>query len=344
MRSNLEKIAFGGEALARKEGQRLKALQLYRILLEESDRLHPLTTADLIDRLSAAGISCERKSIYSDLELLADFGVDIVKTATRPVAYYIGRRDFELSELKLLVDAVQSSKFITEEQSNRLIAKLERLASRHDRSTLQRQVFVRGRIKSMNDSVYYNVDELNVAITKAKKIRFSYFHYKIDFSSTDKLKKEYRRQDYVTSPFALHRDDENYYLIAFDDGRIKHYRVDKMEQITVLEEGREGAQQYAALDTAAYSKRVFGMFSGEARDVTLRFDNALIGVAVDRFGKDVFLAPDDDTHFIVHTKVIISPQFFSWLSGFGSGVQLLSPADAVQAYLQTVEQIINQYK
>lgn len=328
--------------LARREGQRLKLLHLYRILLEESDKQHPLSTSELIDRLAKLDIPSERKSIYTDLELLCDFGVDIVRAPARG-GYYIGSRDFELPELKLLVDAVQSSKFITEKQSDQLIAKLERLASRHDRGTLQRQVFVRGRIKSMNESIYYNVDELHAAITAGKKIRFSYFHYKLDFSAKNKLKKEYRKQDYITSPFALHRDDENYYLIAFDDDRIKHYRVDKMENITVLDQGRDGAESYAAFDTAAYSKRVFGMFSGEPRDVTLRFDNALIGVVVDRFGKDVFLAPADDSHFTVHVKVVISPQFFSWLAGFGDGVKLLSPADAAEEYKNTIQQIVNLY-
>lgn len=326
------------------ELQKCKLLYINKILLEESDENNPLSTRDIIDRLAEYGISAERKAIYSDLSQLEAFGVDIVKVGGSHTRYFIGRRDFELAELKLLVDAVQSSKFITEKKSSELIAKLATLASRSDRGLLQRQVYVRDRIKAMNESIYYNVDELNSAILSGKKISFSYYHYALDFGSLQKLKKFYRKELYITSPLALSWDDENYYLVAFDDQRIKHYRVDKMENIRMLREKCDVAQGYSGFNTAAYSKQVFGMFGGELTGVKLWFDNSLIGVAVDRFGKDAAIYPFDEGHFTLNTKVVISPQFFGWLAGFGDMVKLISPESAVLEYKEMTEKIADLYK
>ena len=330
--------------MARSEGQKLKLLYLNKILLEESDRSHPLTASDIIDRLGLLGIPAERKTVYADLELLRKFGVDVVKTGGRSCAYYIGKRDFELPELKLLVDAVQSSKFITVKKSEQLITKLEGLASRNNGRLLQHQVYVSGRIKTMNESIYYNVDKLSDAISRGRKISFSYYHLELDFSSSDKLKKSYRKPEYITSPFVLIWDNENYYLIAFDEDRIKHYRIDKMEDIQVTEDIREGDENFKSFDAASYSKQVFGMFGGKVCDIKLKFENSLAGVAVDRFGKDVFLAPLDRDHFTLNTRVVLSPQFFSWIFGLGSQAEILFPAEAAEEYRKMAENILSIYK
>lgn len=241
--------------------QKLKLLYLMEILLQQTDERHPMTVPGMIAQLAQRGISAERKSIYGDLEALRTFGMDIVQTKTKTTGYYVGSRTFEVPELKLLVDSVQSSKFITHKKTLALIKKIESLASIYDAQLLQRQVYVRGRVKSMNESVYYNVDEIADAISRDRQIRFHYFEYTIS------KQRRYRKAGayYVVSPLALMWDNENYYLLAWDaEAELrKHYRVDKMTDISALEMPREGTEDLSKLDLSAYSKKVFSMFSGE---------------------------------------------------------------------------------
>ena len=314
--------------MARSANQKLKLLYLRQFLLEHSDEAHPVTVADMIRHLAAHDISAERKSIYDDLESLRLFGMDIIQTKARNTGYYVGERDFELAELKLLVDSVQSSKFITHKKTLSLIGKIEGLASSHDGRQLQRQVYVRSRVKSMNESVYYNVDEISAAINGDRRIRFRYFEYTVS--------KERRfRHDgafYEVSPFALIWDDENYYLLAWDAaaGKLKHYRVDKMTEISATDTPREGSEAFAAVDMSSYSKKVFGMFTGRVESVSLRFENHLIGAVLDRLGQDAFIVPDGPDRFTVRTEVAVSPQFFAWVAGFGSEARILGPETVVE--------------
>ena len=270
--------------------QKLKLLYLMEILLQQTDERHPMTVPGMIAQLAQRGISAERKSIYGDLEALRTFGMDIVQTKTKTTGYYVGSRTFEVPELKLLVDSVQSSKFITHKKTLALIKKIESLASIYDAQLLQRQVYVRGRVKSMNESVYYNVDEIADAISRDRQIRFHYFEYTIS------KQRRYRKAGayYVVSPLALMWDNENYYLLAWDaEAELrKHYRVDKMTDISALEMPREGTEDLSKLDLSAYSKKVFSMFSGEEQTVRLRFANHLVGAVLDRFGKDVIVVAD----------------------------------------------------
>ncbi len=318
------------------------------ILQNQTDENHPMTLADIITELQRNGITAERKSLYDDMEALRIFGLDIVKTGGRNCGYYIANRTFELPELKLLVDAVQSSKFITAKKSNELIKKVESFTSRHEASTLQRQVFVTNRIKTMNESIYYNVDKIHNAISLGKKIRFLYFEWVVDFSSKDKIKKQYRRDKayYKVSPWALTWDDENYYLIAFDSkaGIIKHFRVDKMEKIEIIQEQRDGQSHFHQFDMATYSRKVFGMFSGEERTVKISFSNYLIGVVIDRFGKDVFISQRDNDHFVMTAKIVASPQFMGWLFSFGKNAEILSPEDLCKSYVQQVSEVCDIYR
>jgi predicted DNA-binding transcriptional regulator YafY len=312
-----------------------------RYLLQNSDEAHPVGIAQMVDELAAHGIAAERKSLYADLDALREFGLDIVQARGKTVGYYIGTREFELPELKLLVDSVQSSKFITQKKTLALIRKIESLASVHDAVLLQRQVYVRNRVKSMNESVYYNVDEISSAITGDKKIRFRYFEYTVD------KERRYRHDGayYEVSPWALMWDDENYYLLAFDTntGTIRHYRVDKMAQISACETFRDGKEAFARLDMSAYSKTVFGMFAGEAETVRLRFSNRLAGAVIDRFGRDVMLIREDDEHFSVTISAVVSPQFYAWVFGFGAEAEILSPAHVREGMTEMARDVLGKY-
>ena len=310
--------------MARSSYQKLKPLYIMNYLLQNSDEEHPVTIKQIVEYLGAQGISAERKSIYDDIEALRFYGLDIIHVdAGRFQGYYVAQRNFELPELKLLVDSVQSSKFITHKKTMTLIRKIEKLASIHEAQLLQRQVYVKNRIKTMNESIYYNVDAIHDGISQNRKIQFKYFEYTVEKT------RHYRKDGafYVVSPYALTWDDENYYMVAFDSeaGIIKHYRVDKMTDISTLEEHRDGRDAFEALDMAVYARKVFGMFSGEDVTVRLRFENHLVGVVLDRLGQDVMIVRDGDDHFTVSAEVVVSPQFFAWVCGFGAAAQIIGP-------------------
>ena len=321
--------------------QKLKLLVLLRYLMKSSDENHPLTVQDMIDELARHDIAAERKTIYDDIESLRRFGVDIVQRRDRTTGYYVAARDFELPELKLLVDSIQSSKFITQRKTLSLIKKIENLASVYDAQLLERQVYVRGRVKSMNESVYYNVDEISGAITRDRAIRFKYF----EFTVSGQRRYRHGGARYIVSPYALMWDDENYYLLAWDAtaARLKHYRVDKMTDIETLDQRREGKEAFRKLDMSSYSQRVFGMFGGEEQRVRLRFLNHLAGAVIDRFGKDTILSPDGDEHFIISVDLVVSPQFFAWVFGFGAEAEILSPESVRRQMGMQAAQIAAQY-
>ncbi len=327
--------------MAKQPNQKLKLLYLLKILTENTDEEHALTMAQLIEMLDACGVSAERKSIYDDIESLRTFGIDVETTPNRTVGYYIAERDFSLPELKLLVDAVQSSKFITTKKSMELIGKIENLASRHEASQLQRQVFVQNRIKTMNESIYYNVDFIHSAISENVQIGFRYFKW--DVHGERVLRHD--GAEYTVSPWALTWDDENYYLVAYDDaaGKIKHYRVDKMVRIRLLDTPRTGQDVFAKFDTAVYSKKIFGMYGGEEKLVKLRCARELAGVIIDRFGKDAMLVEDGDS-FTVTVHVFESPTFLSWVMGFGKDMQVLSPDSTRDALARQARDVLSLYE
>lgn len=327
--------------MAKSYQQKLKILYLLKILVEESDENHPMTTARLIEKLESYGISAERKSIYNDIAALCDFGVDIIKVSEKPGGYYLAEREFELAELKLLVDAVQASKFITTKKSRELIHKLEKLTSKENAKQLNRQVVVTKRSKAVNEKIYYNVDKIYEAIAKGVKIRFQYFAWTIEKEMELKKNGEF----YEVSPFLLSWDDENYYLIAYDGEAeiIKHFRVDKMLRITSTKEPREGAELFADFDVGAYTKKTFGMFAGEEETLTLICENALIGVMIDRFGQEVSVRKRDENTFFLRTKVAVSRQFFGWLSGLGKKVRLHAPEEVAKRYQTYLRDILQDY-
>ena len=328
--------------MARSAYQKLKPLYIMNYLLQNSDEDHLVSMSQLIEHLAAHGIPSERKSVYDDIEALRVFGLDIVQGGSgKNAGYYIANRSFELPELKLLVDSVQSSKFITHKKTATLIKKIETLASIHEAQLLNRQVYVKNRIKTMNESIYYNIDAIQSGISQNKKIQFKYFEYTVQKT------RHYRKDGafYVVSPFAMTWDDENYYLVAFDSqaGIIKHYRVDKMTEISSTEEDRDGLDAYQALDMAVYARKVFGMFSGEEESVQLRFENHLVGAVLDRLGQDVFIIADGDDHFTVRADVVVSPQFFAWVTGFGAAAQIIGPDDVIEKMRQHINSVAALY-
>ena len=324
------------------DNQKLKMLYLAKIFSEETDDQHGLEMPEIITKLSAYGVNADRKTLYMDFEELQHFGLDIISEKEgRKTFYYLGSRDFELPELKLLVDSVQSAKFITDKKSKELIKKLEALVSKYEAKQLQRQVVISGRIKAMNESIYYNVDKLHEAIGKDRQIRFLYYQWNI------KKEMELRKDgaQYQISPWGLMWDDENYYLVGYDseDQKVKHYRVDKMLKINVAEEKREGKEAFRQFDMPKYTKSLFGMFSGEQRPVTLVVRNDLVGVILDRFGKDIIVIPYDEEHFKTTVNVAVSPQFFGWIMSFGTGIKIISPEDVVEKLKEEIKQLSEQY-
>lgn len=313
--------------MAKNANQKLKLLRLYDVLLRQSDEEHPISVPELIKALDRWDIKAERKSVYDDMGALAELGVDIQSRKGRNAGWFIGVRDFELAELKLLVDAVQSSRFITKRKSDSLIRKLEKLASIHQAHQLQRQVYVDRRVKAMNESIYYNVDILHSAIAGQNVITFQYFDHNV------KKERVFRREGgiYRVAPYGLIWNSENYYLVGEDEqlGQLRHYRVDKMAR---LEQTEERCRVPADFNVADYAQKHFGMFSGSEVNMTLRFRSDMAGVVLDRFGQDVMLIPDGEEYFTVTLPLVMSPQFFGWLFGLGDGVELTAPERAVQAY------------
>jgi predicted DNA-binding transcriptional regulator YafY len=311
-------------------------------MLERTDEDHFITMPEIKEALEAYEITADRKSIYNDLKDLEKLGIEV---EGEPVGnryhYHVVSREFELPELKLLVDAIQSSKFITERKSNALIKKIEKLVSKYDAQKLQRQVYVSGRIKTMNESIYYNVDAIHNAITENKKIKFQYFQWNV------KKEMELRHDGafYHISPWGLSWDHENYYLVGYDSAeeKIKYYRVDKMIKVQMLLEEREGKDHFKKLDMAEYTRKSFSMFGGKEQQVKLLVDNELAGVIIDRFGKDVIMIPTGDKQFTVNVSVQVSSHFLGWIMSLGPGIKLIGPDDVVEQMRKEIERLSKQY-
>lgn len=328
--------------MAKATRQKSKLLYIAQYLMEHTDEKHSVTMAQLIEYLASNGISAERKSIYNDIDTLNAFGMDIVRTGSPHSGYQLASRNFELAEVKLLVDLVQSAKFITSKKSRELIAKLEREVSRNEAHQLQRQVIVLDRNKTSNESIYYNVDVIYAAIAENVKVRYQYFEW--DEKKQRRLRKN--GEDYEVSPWLLIWDNENYYLVAYDSeaGFMKHYRVDKMLKIRLTKEPREGQKVFEDMDIAAFSQKTFGMFAGKERTVRLAFEDSLTGVVVDRFGESASMRRLDEKHVAVRAAVEVSSQFFGWLAGFGSRVEILGPEDVRQQYQDYIYDIVQVYQ
>ncbi len=322
--------------------QKLKMLYLVKLFSEETDDLHSLTMPEIITRLAGYGVNADRKTLYQDFEELRDYGIDIIaEKVGRNCFYHLGSRDFELPELKLLVDSVQSAKFITDKKSKDLIRKLEALVSKYEAKQLQRQVLISGRVKTMNESIYYNVDKVHEAIGAGRQIRFKYFQW----NTKKEMELRHDGKWYQISPWALMWDDEYYYLVAYDaeDDKIKHYRVDKMLRIAVTEEPRLGGELFKKFNMPNYSKSLFSMFGGKETTVTLVAANHMAGILIDRFGKDIDIIPVDEGHFRTHVTVSVSNHFLGWIISLGKDIRITGPETVVKQMREEVQRLAEQY-
>lgn len=328
--------------MAKGINQKLKLLYIVRILEKYTDENHPMSTQRLIEELAKSEISAERKSIYDDINQLIDFGYDIeINKSKKDGGYYIASRNFETSELKLLVDSVQASRFITLKKSRELIGKLESMVSVYDEASLKRDVFVQNRIKTDNESVYYVVNDIYNAIQNNKQISFIYMEWTIK----KQLEARKGKQRYQISPFALTIKDENYYLIAYDsnDDKIKHYRVDKIKNIKVEDVLRLGHNMFDKFDVARYANRSFGMYGGVDERVTLQFPKEYVGIIIDRFGSEIDIREINDTIASARVDVTVSNQFFGWITSIGSTVSIEAPLNIKEAYKDYLMSIIEKY-
>lgn len=352
----------------RNETHRLKLLYIAKLLYEETDEQHRVTADHIVKRLQEKGIVCERKSVYRDLETLSAFGMDIVRGSR---GAYLASRTFELPELKLLVDAVQSSKFITEAKSRELIAKLSHLTNHQKAVKLTNQVVVRNRVKAMNESIFYNVDAIHEAIRENKQITFTYYMWNVD-------KELVPRRDgarYILSPWFFEWDNDKYYLVGYEEhsAQMRHYRVDKMKSIEVNDTARLGREVYEAIDLSAYGSQTFGMFGGEPTTVRLSVDASLAGAMIDHFGADVWMHRIIECgcgeEYMPHTEenlemmtvgtgqtdkmnavegrlsvvidTVVSDRFFGWIFGFGDKIEIVEPCWVRQRYEQMLHNVLD---
>ena len=329
--------------MSRGQNQKLKLYFLNQIMLERTDENHWLTMSEILKALEEYEVTAERKSIYTDLQELKIFGTIVDSEQRGKLTYYhVIERTFDLPELKLLVDAIQSSKFITVNKTNKLISKLEAFCCKEDAKKLQRQVFVQNRIKNMNETIYYSVDAIHEAISENKQIKFQYFKWNLD----KEMVPTHDGQYISVSPWALTWDDENYYLVAYDAvaEKIKHYRVDKMTHISTIDEMRQGKEHFKMFDTASYAKKNFAMYGGEEEIVVVELKNEMCGVFIDRFGKDIPVKKVDENHSETRVEVAISPQFFGWVISLGNEVMLTGPGEVVEELKNFAKEFLKQYE
>ena len=325
--------------MARGANQKLKLLYLKQFFEEMTDEEHPATMPQILEYLKANDVDAECKSIYTDLDALADFGMDVRKDEYGK-SYQWYDRDFELPEVKLIIDSVASSKFLSEKKSDALIKKLGKLVSEYQRKELRRQVRVMGRAKSMNNSVLINIDAIHAAIAANTTVKFKYFHYDL------KLERNYSRKgkEFEASPWALLYDNDNYYLLAYNYGEFRTYRVDRMVNVEQGTKEREGREEFEKMDMPAYSKATFGMFNGEQEKVTMVFHNKMLDAVIDQFGKDVWLSKVDDEHFKVTVSVAVSPQFFAWVFGLEDYVTITGPDNVVKQMKDMLGKVSKRYE
>lgn len=325
--------------MPKSDNQKLKIFYILDYLQKNSHESKLVRASDLIAMLDRQhNISCDRKTVYSDIAALQEYGIDIVSVPGKNGGYYVASRNFELPELKLLIDAVQSSRYLTEKKSRELIEKLLTQCNEQDAKLMKRNVLVSGRVKSMNETIYYNVDSIQEAIAQNKQISFRYFDW--DFGG----KRKYREKAYIASPYGLCQDNENCYLLALSDRHgITSYRVDRMCDIDLLSTSRTPCPELTGKALNDHANRLFQMFAGEAIDVKLHFHNSLINVVIDRFGRETMLIPDGEDHFNFTVKVAVSPMFLSWVMGFGNKAKVLYPQSVVDDLRNLCKEAMSQY-
>lgn len=321
--------------------QKMKILYLMKALQERTDRDHPMSVKDLIFYLQGYGISVERKTIYDDIDALRLFGLKIKNRRGKISGYYLAEREFKVPELKFLMDAVQSSRFVTQKQSRELLRKLEKLTSTSEARKLQSQTFMEPGIKTLNEEIYNNIEEIYDAISGNQQITFHYYEWTL----SRELNQKCNGERYRVSPWKMLWKNENYYLLGLDEksGIVKHYRVDKMMHVMVEKQKRNGEAIFRDFDMGKFSTGTFGMFGGNEQSVRMEFENRFVGVVLDRFGQDVMLIPRDDEHFSVQARIRVSQQFFGWVAGLGTGAVIVSPENIRKEYISFLKKTLKNY-
>ena len=314
-----------------------RILLILDILKKHTDEDHTLKAAEILKRINDEGLKCDRKTLYDDINSLVDAGVDIMHESGG--GYKLLSRDFEDAELRLLIEAVYSSKFISSQKTKVLAGKLKSLTSDNLASSISRHIYSAD-TKTPNEDVLYSVDSLSRAIQDNKQVSFEYLVW-----GTDKKLVTKGEKTRILSPWALIWQDQNYYLMAYDEtaGKMKHFRVDKMRHVTVTDKDRTGRDDFEKIDMSEYIEETFSMYGGKQETITLDFPSELIGVAYDRFGTDVSQRPGDEGRILVRTNCYVSNQFYGWLSGLGGDVRLVSPDSAVKAYKEFLKDLIKLY-
>ena len=323
------------------KNQKKKLFELNRILEEHTDSDHGLRMNEILTMLDNRGIDAERKSVLDDINVLQELGVDVgLEEGGRKFRLF--SREFELFEIKLLVDSIQTSKFLPQEKTDALVKKLMKLCSRHERHKLERQVIVANRAKNLNTRIHYSMDAIHEAIANDTQISFKYFDYDIN------KKRIFRKKGatYRLSPFAMIYTDDNYYLLAFDPEvkEIRPFRVDRMDGVSVLKAKRVGAEAFEKIDMSRYTNYTFSMFGGEVESVTLRFQNRLMNAVIDRFGADVVTRKVDGYHFEITVPVAVSDQFYGWVFGLGKKVRIVAPESVKEGMKKALADITQRYE
>lgn len=304
-----------------REHSRSKLLHILMLLYERADDERGITLAQILAHLESQGITAERKSIYRDLRTLTECGIEIEKNSQKPVEYCLMNRPFDIAELRLLADAVQSANFISETMTDHLLRKIEKLTSTRSAGILKRQVHFAGRVKTLNEHVHYATATIQEAIHEGLRIHFKY----IDYDLSKGIQPRRGGSAYEVSPYALVWNDDNYYLIGFYERRSQTsvFRVDRMK--TVDKTDIPSAPTPPGFSLSDFIETKFGMFGGERVSLDLRFTNDLINPVLDRFGMKTPIIRDGDDRFIAHVEASISPVFYSWLFQFGNRAQIIKP-------------------
>lgn len=326
----------------RSKNQKLKLLYLAKIMQEKTDDTHALTMPEILEELEKHDIEAHRKSIYTDIAALNEYGIEILKYQQGGNTYYhCGTREFELAELHIIIDAIASSKFITVKKSRELIRKIEKMVSLYDKKLLDRAVYVSGRVKNMNESIFYTIDAIQNAIANNNRIKFQYYGW----DEKGEMKFHRNGEYYDISPWTLVWDNENYYLVGFDSATddFRHYRVDKMLHTEAINEKRKGAKRFKEKDKNVYSRMRFRMYDGEEQSVTLKCKNGISNVIYDQFGKDIVTQKIDDEHFRARVEVAVSDQFLGWIIALGGSVVIESPKSVRDRLLELMRENQKEY-
>lgn len=314
-----------------------KILYLYRILSEQTDEQHPLSTNQIIDKLGEMGIGVTRKTVASDIALLQEFGVDVISVRSSQNLYYIGDRVFELPEVKLLVDAVESSKLITIKKSKTLVDKISKFVSKEQAKELNRNIFIDKRVKPKNENIYYTIDLVHTAINDKIQIDFKY----IDYTGEKEVIYKHESMTYKVSPYALAWNDDHYYLIGYcsNHKKISKFRVDRMAKVELSDRVYVNAPE--DFSAAEYVKSIFDMYDGPISKVEIKCTNDLMKIIVDKFGEEVETISLGSNCFKATVEVSVSPTFFSWLFGFGTKMSILAPTTVKEQYKEMLTVILN---